>query len=291
MIKENFLIFNIIMQKINKFIDIEQIIYNNPLSRDLRFTNICSHSVDYIFYYDCLLSEVVLLNRIKVLNWKEGNLLLKDFPFSSFKDVNIKLQPAFNKHCWNQAVQKAEKILPFLEILLTENNLNLEFCNTLDICIDSIKNFFNLNIPKNKVFSNFQLRNMAIHDEKEYFFSYSIENLKSPQLFKTMDFSNKHQSNLYKALEKLFYNFNLLSKYKVTEVYKQLKQVDDYIYNHLRNIHLSQNFLIINIESETISIINKINTYLALEIDKYLEKCINEQVSIMNNIEQKFVKK
>lgn len=279
------------MNTMDKFIDIEKIIYDNPISRELRFTNIASHTSNDIFYFDCLLPEVVLLNRTKVLKWKDGSLSTEDFPFSTLKHVNIKLQPAFDKYSWTQAVQKAEKLLPFLEKLLIERNLDTELCETLDICIDTIKNFFDLNVVKNKVLTNFQKRNMKMNEQQNNNFSSIYSNhFKFPQLFKEIDFSNKHKSHIYVVLEKVLHNFDLLSKYKVTEVYLQIKKIDEYLYNHLKNIYFSQDFSMIDIESETLSILSKINTYLTMELDKYLEKCIDEQVSIMNNIEQTFVR-
>lgn len=270
------------MQKINNFIEIEKLIYDNPISRELRFTNICAHSTGDIFYYDCLLPEVVLLERVKVLRWKEGHLRHDDFPVSNVKNIHIQLQPPFQKYPWTEAVKKSKELIIVLEGLLLNQKLHKDLFQDIEFCIENIKNFFNSGVPENNLAQTHNL-----DDYKKDIFTFS-ENFKSPQLFQEFKFSNKHTDNVYLLLEKIFSNFNLFSKYKMSETHIQAKKIDEYLYNHMKNIYFSKDFSMIDLETETVSILNKINNYLVIEIDRYLEQCIENQISIIDSIHQKF---
>ena len=74
----------------------------------------------------------------------------------------------------------------------------------------------------------------------------------------------------------------------MSETHIQAKKIDEYLYNHMKNIYFSQDFSMIDLETETVSILNKINNYLVIEIDRYLEQCIENQISIIDSIHQKF---
>lgn len=273
------------MQKINHFTEIEKLIYDNPISRELRFINISSHDKSSIFYYDCLLPEVVLLDRIKVLKWKEGHLQLSDFPFSTFDNINIQLQPPFHKYSWTEAVKNAKELIKCLDRMLLERHLNQLIYQDIQTCIDNIRAFFNSDLKLNSQ-NNLQIRNSNILDT-DIDLSY---NFKSPKLFQEYSFHDKHKDEVYLLLEKIFNNFNLFSKYQITETHIQAKKIDEYLYNHMKNIYLSNDFPMIDLEEETLSILNKINAHLVIEIDKYLEKCIENQMSIIESIHHKFLK-
>lgn len=276
------------MQKTKNFIELEKIIYDNPLSRNLRFTNICANSTNEIFYYDCLLPEVVLLNRINVLAWKSGQLSdEKKFPFSTNKNVNVKEQPKFDKFCWNEAAQKAEKMIPFLEVLVVEKLFDPEFADMINDRIENIKRFFDISKHHNSISKNFQQDNFSI-GKTNMSAIIDFNELKSHKTFKEIKFLNKDKDKIYILIEKIFHNFKLLSKYQVSEIYLQVKKIDTYLDNHLKNIYFCHDFTFLNFEEESLSILNKINNYLTSEVDKYLEQCIDNQLSIINNIQENF---
>lgn len=276
------------MQKTKKFIELEKIIYDNPLSRNLRFTNICAYSTNQIFYYDCLVPEVVLLNRVKVLGWKNGQLSEKDFPFSTKDNVNVKEQPKFDKLCWSEAVQKAEKIIPFLEVLVVEKLFDPEFADIINDRIENIKRFFDISKNHKSFLTNFQQRNIDLKKTNINDTFIDFNSLKSHKTFKEIKFLNKDKDEIYILLEKIFHNFELLSKYQVSEIYLQVKKIDTYLDNHLKNIYFCQDFTFLNFEEESLSMLNKINNYLTSEVDNYLEQCIDNQLSIINDIQANF---
>lgn len=271
------------MQKTNTFIELENIIYDNPLSRSLRFTNICGYINEEIFYYDILIPEIILLNRSKVLRWKNGQLSKQDFPVSTKENTNVKNQPKFNKSCWLAARHNAEKLIPFLEVLAVE--YILEFSKMIIILIENIKNFFDLS-KDNLVLTNFQQRNTFKTEINTPFIDFN--NLKSYKAFKEIKFLNKDKDEAYLLIDKIFHNFQLLSKYQISDIYLQVKKIDTYLDNHLRNIYFCHDFTFLNFTEESLSILNKINNYLTSEVDKYLEQCIDNQLSIINNIQEKF---
>lgn len=284
--------YNMLMEKINHFNLIEKLVYDNPVGRHIRFVNIISHDTDRdsIFYYDCLLGDVVLLKRNTMMKWKNGNMLLSLFPFSNYDNINVKEQPPFHKHPWDCAVNQAHEMISVLEKFLLDKSLNISLSSDIEKLIEHIKGFFGLKTFNTFVHSNLQSRNSVVDNQHEL--NLKIENLyeklESPKLFKDLNFADKHKNSVYLLLEKIFSNFEVLSKYKMTHAYIQVKNIDGYLVNHMKNIFFSQGFSMIDIEEETVSILNKINGYLITTIDQYLEECIDNQLSIMDSIHKRF---
>lgn len=282
--------YNMLMEKINHFNLIEKLVYDNPVGRQIRFVNIISHDNENIFYYDCLLGDVVLLKRSTMMKWKNGDMLQSLFPFSNYDNVNVKEQPSFHKHPWDCAVNQANEMVPLLEKFLLDKSLNISLYNDIEKVIEHIKGFFGLKNLNSFVYSNLQSRNSVIENKNKLDLENDIlyEKLESPKLFKDLQFTDKHKNSIYLLLEKIFSNFEILSKYKMTHMYIQIKNIDAYLVNHMKNIFFSQGFSMINIEDETVSILTKINEYLVNTIDQYLEECIDNQLSIMDSIHKKF---
>jgi len=177
-------------------------------------------------------------------------------------------------------------MVPFLEKFLLDKSLDISLSNDIEKVIEHIQEFFGLKTFNPFVHSNLQNRNHSIHTEIEFVNIYDM--LESPKLFNDLSFTDKHKNSIYLLLEKIFSNFEILSKYKMNHVYIQVKNIDGYLVNHMKNIFFSQGFSMINIEEETISILNKINGYLITTIDQYLEECIDNQLSIMDSIHKRF---
>lgn len=261
------------MEKINHFNKIENLIYDHPIGRQIRFVNIVSHHNDSIFYYDCLFADVVLLKRAKVLQWKDGTLSSGDFPFSNQNYVKSKEQPAFQKNCWATAVNQSKEMIDLLNKYMIDKGLSSELFNDIEKIIQKIQSFFDLKTQKNLTF----------HLENNIY-----DKLESPKLFNQLVFTDKHKNSIYLLLEKIFHSFEIFSKYQINEIYPEVKNIDSYLVNHIQNIYFSNHFPMINIEKETISILNKINNYLTQKIDKHLEECIEKQLFIMDSIQSKF---
>lgn len=276
------------MQEIKNFSKIELMAFSNPEIRSLRFVNIVAYDNNHIFYYDCLLADLVLLNRNLVMKWKDGNLFEKDFPFSNKPSKLNNRNPSFQKISWDTAKNNAQKINVFLAYLTLEHINDIDLVNDIQSVIKSITDFFELynNVNKNLVKTNFQIRNMITDNINDNTFS----KLKSPTLFKKINFVDRHKNEVYLLLEKIFTNFELISKYKIKDIIIEVRNIDEYLFNHIQNIYFSTFFSSINIENETLSILNKINNYLTEKIDEFLEHCINEQVKLIESIQEKFNK-
>jgi hypothetical protein len=215
------------MQEIKNFSKIEEITFSNQEARINRFVNIVAHDNNHIFYYDCLLADIVLLNRNFVMKWKDGSLNKKDFPFSNKSCSFNHKNPAFQKNAWDSAKNNAQKINVFLSHL-TLNSLNdVDLVNDIQLLIQTISNFFELysNINKSTVQTNFQMRNMVMNNLNENNFS----NLKSPTLFKKINFPDRHKNKVYLSLENIFTNFELISKYKIKNIIIEVRNIDEYL--------------------------------------------------------------
>lgn len=275
------------MKNLKNINEIEKLIYDNPLSRNLRFVAFSLEDNNSKTYYDCLLSNIVLIDRFKVLSWNDGTLKVNDLPFHNTKNIETRNEPAFNKYVWNEALDNSKKLIHFLEKLTLQRQNDINLLQDIKKVIQHIKNYFNISEKSNSsIISDLQKRNLDTFQLNQNNFTY---NLKSPLFFKNMSFSDRNNS-IFINLEKIFHYFDLLSKYKVVEIYKKVENLDEYLLNHMKNIYLSKDFAMINIDSETVFILEKINHYLEKEVDIALEKCIEEQMVIMDSINQKFVK-
>lgn len=261
--------------------------FSNPEIRAIRFVNIVGLDNNHIFYYDCLLADLVLLNRKLVMKWKDGHLFEKDFPFSNKPSTLNNRNPSFKKESWDSAKNNAQKLNVFLAQLTLKSFNDIELVQDLQIIIQKIVDFFELYTnTKTDIKTNFQIRNMITNNINDNTFS----NLKSPTLFKKINFVDRHKNEVYLLLEKIFSNFELISKYKIKDIIIEVRNIDEYLFNHIQNIYFSTFFSSIDIELETLSILNKINKYLTDKIDEFLEHCINEQVKLIENIQEKFNK-
>lgn len=261
--------------------------FSNPEIRAIRFVNIVGLDNNHIFYYDCLLADLVLLNRKLVMKWKDGHLFEKDFPFSNKPSTLNNRNPSFKKESWDSAKNNAQKLNVFLAQLTLNSVNDIEFVQDIQILIQKITDFFELySNTKPGIKTNFQIRNMITNNINDNTFS----NLKSPTLFKKINFVDRHKNEVYLLLEKIFSNFELISKYKIKDIIIEVRNIDEYLFNHIQNIYFSTFFSSIDIELETLSILNKINKYLTDKIDEFLEHCINEQVKLIENIQEKFNK-
>lgn len=275
------------MQEIKNFSKIELMAFSNPEIRAIRFVNIVGLDNNHIFYYDCLLADLVLLNRKLVMKWKDGHLFEKDFPFSNKPSTLNNRNPSFKKESWDSAKNNAQKLNVFLAQLTLKSFNDIELVQDLQIIIQKIVDFFELYTnTKTDIKTNFQIRNMITNNINDNTFS----NLKSPTLFKKINFVDRHKNEVYLLLEKIFSNFELISKYKIKDIIIEVRNIDEYLFNHIQNIYFSTFFSSIDIELETLSILNKINKYLTDKIDEFLEHCINEQVKLIENIQEKFNK-
>jgi len=275
------------MQEIKNFSKIELLVFSNPEIRSIRFVNIVGLDNNHIFYYDCLLADLVLLNRKLVMKWKDGHLFEKDFPFSNKPSTLNNRNPSFKKESWDSAKNNAQKLNVFLAQLTLKSFNDIELVQDLQIIIQKIADFFELYTnTKTDIKTNFQIRNMITNNINDNTFS----NLKSPTLFKKINFVDRHKNEVYLLLEKIFSNFELISKYKIKDIIIEVRNIDEYLFNHIQNIYFSTFFSSIDIELETLSILNKINKYLTDKIDEFLEHCINEQVKLIENIQEKFNK-
>lgn len=294
------------MKKINNITAIEELVYQPQLNKEdniksLRFVCIVyggksQHDFQEFFYYDCLLACIILVKNNLIYKWNGNSLTSKEFPLYKNTNVSLDNKPKFQQKEWSKAVENAKEICYFLEKKLFDNSLDKSVINDLHICIANLKEYFCLN-PFN-TFTNTIID--IVEDEKlkdnlskktEVSISNNfIKNLSSPNLFKELDFREKHTNKVYLLLEKIFYNFGILSKYKMHHMYEHVTKIDTYLVNHMKNIYLSQDFPMIDIEEETISVLTKMNTYLTQEIDKYLEQCIDNQLSLIDSIHNKFTK-
>ena len=204
------------MQEIKNFSKIELMAFSNPEIRSLRFVNIVAYDNNHIFYYDCLLADLVLLNRNLVMKWKDGNLFEKDFPFSNKPSKLNNRNPSFQKISWDTAKNNAQKINVFLAYLTLEHINDIDLVNDIQSVIKSITDFFELynNVNKNLVKTNFQIRNMITDNINDNTFS----KLKSPTLYKKINFVDRHKNEVYLLLENIFTNFELISKYKIKDI-------------------------------------------------------------------------
>lgn len=284
------------MITINNITLLEQFIYEADSTttdqlRSLRFVQIKRHISNIYYYYDCLLAGIVLLNRDKVAFWKTQNLVSADFPFSSTTDLILKGLPSFQKKEWVTAMNNAEVICSHLQTL-SKSNTDKSSITYLQSCIENIRYYFGLNqlSSLSSQASPITSVNEIITEEPMNEDINFYNNLVSPTLFQELIFPEKHTNPTYQLLEKIFAHFKILSKYKMQHTYVQVKNIDQYLTNHMKNIYFSQQFSMINIEKETISILEKINTYLTTEIDKYLEQCIDTQLSLIDSIHNKFKK-
>lgn len=289
-----------------------------------------SQKEDYYCFYDCLCLNIVMLHRDNVRKWKTQQLMEQDFPFCiDTYSRNEDLYKSYKKE-WYIAVEKAKDICYFLNKKINKNLLNIQINQDLKNCIENIhstiklveKTFHNNKIKepqeppisellinnkkasssKNqqdkvvKVLEDSKTNNNTLpHEKSDLDKDFTIvdnfvKTLQSPNLFHELNFGEKHTNKVYLLLEKIFHNFVILSKYKMEHVYEQVAHMDQYLVNHMKNIYLAQNFPMINIDEETVSILTKFNTYLTEEIDKYLEQCIDNQLSLIDSIHNKFTK-
>lgn len=268
------------MKKITHFNTIEKFVYDNSSARPIRFVNYTPQN-NNTFYYDCLLGESVSLKKDKITHWNNGTMLSTFFPFCDYNNIDVKKQPPFQKQAWEQAVTNAKKMILLLEEFKKNitNSIISHLDSDIENIIDNIRTFFNISIDLETSQQSCELDNSILN---------LYEKLDSPKLFHQINFLDKHKNPIYLLLEKIFAHFNTLSKYQMTHTYVQVKNIDAYLLNHIKNIVFSQHFASINIETETISILEKINIYLTTIIDQHLEECINNQLQIMDSIQQKF---
>lgn len=295
-----------------------------------RFVQLDKYQGDDYFYYDCLRLVIVVMNQHKVRKWKSHQLMEQDFPFctgSAFYENNIHKG---YKNLWNRSVENAKNICYFLKKQSDRNISNTELHQDLKHCIENIeamikkiKKIFqdnNIKEPQEPTISELLLQNKksssnekkqdnivniledstknndilpeekSLLDNNFTIVDNFIQSLHSPSLFQELNFGEKHTNKVYLLLEKIFHNFAILSKYKMEHIYEQVTNMDQYLVNHMKNIYLAQKFPMVNIEEETISILTKFNTYLTQEIDKYLEQCIDNQLSLIDSIHNKFTK-
>lgn len=290
------------MEKINNFIALEQFVYEekrafNDNIGPSRFVQIKKYNGDDYFYYDCLLANIVILNRYQVNKWKTHQLMIQEFPFCASSNVNNDNKPDFQKKSWYIAVENAEKICTFLKKQLIKSSLSADVIKELPAFIENIEQYFGLKKLQSSITNNVinAIEDTKISTENIEKNNFVIvdnfyKTLSSPILFQELNFKEKHTNKVYLLLEKIFYNFGILSKYKMQHVYESVQKIDQYLVNHMKNIYFSQSFPMINLEEETISILTKINTYLTQEIDIYLEQCIDNQLLLIDSIHNKFKK-
>lgn len=240
-------------------LEIEEIIFLSKL-KNKRFVNICSSvNSNYIFYYDCLFSQISKLSRKSVMAWNEN--VFKSFPM---QPENTKEIPNFQKFSWNNACFNSKEIVSLLEQNCLQND-NKFFNQKVKKVIKRINDYFELKSPDLK-------------------FSTSGANFLSQKTFKEINFKNRNNNKIFLSLEQIFKNLDTLSKYLINEIDIEVQNIDYYLNNYLINILFSEKFSSIKIEDETVLIFNKINDFIISKIDFYLEKIIDSKLSSMESL-------